>query len=167
MNQRLDIGRVLSTHGVRGEVKVKSLSGQRLHFVAGMKYQLSKNGKTQLLQLNSIRGALPNLIASFEGYDNPEASRLLNGWVISIERSEAAEPQEGEYYYADLIGCALVFNGMPLGEVVDIWENSNCEMFEVRKSDGSLVQVPFQEPFIGDVDIENRRITLKVEWILE
>jgi 16S rRNA processing protein RimM len=167
MEDRLVIGRIRASHGVRGEVKVQSLSGEDRHFHRIKTVWLRLENRERQLTVLSVRGALPNLILAFEGISSPEEARKYRGAEILVKRDEAAALKTGEYYIADLIGCHIVYRDEVLGEVLSVWENSNCDMFEVQCTDGHKVQVPFQDEFVGDVDTSNRRIELKVDWILE
>jgi 16S rRNA processing protein RimM len=171
MSDFLAIGKVVSSHGVRGEMKVKSLSGDTAHFRPGesLLIRTSVDGRTRdrKLEVLSVRGALPNLIIAFKGIENPEDARKYRGGRILMERGLAAPLGEGEYYFADLEGCEIRFRGEKRGVVKSVWENSNCEMFEVELTDGRIAQLPFQDHFIGEVDIEGRSIELRVDWILE
>ncbi len=171
MSGYLKIGRIVSSHGVRGEVKVKSFSGDDTHFKSAdsliLRRSVGGTVRERKVKLLSLRGALPNLIAAFEGISSPEDARAYRGAELLIERNAAQALKDGEYYFADLEGCALEFNGAEVGRVKSVWENSNCDMLEVVLTDGRIAQVPLQDKFVAEVDTQNARIELRVDWILE
>lgn len=176
MSQRLVIGRVLSSHGVRGEIKVQSLSGEDAHFKALTRVWLKQAGREWEMKVASVRGALPNLIVALDGISSPEDARKFRGADVLVERSQASRRKEGEYYFADLVGCELLFQGSVMATVTAVWENSNCYMLESRLIDrnddtsekgAETVQIPFQDHFIGNVDTDRKQIELLVDWILE
>lgn len=167
MAEKLVIGRVLSSHGVRGEVKVKSLSGEDSHFKALDTVVIRYRGRDIEKKLLSVRGALPNLIIAFEGITSPEEARKYRGAEVLVDREHAAPLKDGEYYFADLTGCKVHFEGEEKGTVTSVWENVNCDMLELELKDGQIVQVPLQDQFVADVDTGEKRIELRVDWILE
>lgn len=187
MEDRLVVGRVVSSHGIRGEMKIRSLSGEDSHIRklkrlwlrtetrntgrgnAERSAAMTPSGayKTVERKVISVRGALPNLILALEGITTPEEARKYRGAEILVERNNASPLREGEFYYSDLAGCKVCFEGRVLATVRSVWENSNCDMLEVVCDDGRIAQIPLQEQFVGDISVEERRIELKVDWILE
>ncbi len=105
-------------------------------------------------------------LMKFKGFDNPEDARVLNGRHLMVPRKWAAPLKKGQYYVADLIGCALVHDGEHLAEVVSSVDGAQAVMLEVRSPDGSLYMVPYLKEFIGEVSLEDRTIELKTPWIL-
>lgn len=167
MTDRLIIGRILAPHGVRGEMKVQSLSGEDAHFKALSRVWLKKSGREFEMKVRGVRGALPNLIIAFENVDSPEEAGKFRGAEVLAERDQAAIRKDGEFYYADLTGCMIVYHSVEMAEVKSVWDNGNCHMFECELKDGGIVQIPFQNQFIGDVDTDRKQIELLVDWILE
>lgn len=167
MNPRLVIGRVLAPHGVRGEVKVQSLSGEDAHFKSLSTVWLKIANREIETQVQSVRGALPNLIIAFEDVHTPEQAGKFRGAEVLAERSRASRKKDGEFYYADLTGCKILYQAEEIAEVKSVWNNGNCHMFECERKNGEVVQIPFQSKFIGTVDIDRKQIELLVDWILE
>ena len=62
--------------------------------------------------------------------------------------------------------CSLVFNGVSVGKIVNVVDAAGV-LLEVVKSDGKVCYVPFNNEFIGMVNIESRLVELKKNWILE
>lgn len=117
-----------------------------------------------------IASSVPNgdgVLVKVEGYDSPEAARALTGFEIWVPRDKAAPCGKGEYYIADLVGCALVDGERELGRVGGVSESGNGFLLEVAMASGPSVYVPFRKEFVGEVDIKARRIELLAPWILE
>lgn len=161
------IGKIRTSHGVRGEVKVLSYSGVFDHFERLKTVSARKGAVEKTLTVESTRWSGDNLLFKFAGIDSPEASRLLADFELWVPRDQAAPLEDGEVYLADLIGCSLVFAGEAKGKVTGFLEGASSVLLEVEKTDGSTCVVPFQEVYLGDIDIAGRTVELKVEWILE
>lgn len=119
------------------------------------------------LKVDSTRWSGDNLLLKFAGFDTPEASRLLADFELWVPRDQAAPLEEGEVYLADLIGCSLIFAGESKGRVTGYLEGAASILLEVEKTDGSIAMVPFQEVYLGSIDLTGRTVELKVDWILE
>ena len=79
------------------------------------------------------------------------------------------ELPEGEYYVRDLIGMeAVLEDGSHLGTVTNVIQNTAQDIFEVETDEGKQVLVPKVPAFVLDIDIESRRVTLRlIEGMLE
>lgn len=161
------IGKIRTSHGVRGEVKVLSYSGVFDHFERLKSVSARKGAVVKTLTVESTRWSGDNLLLKFAGIDAPEASKLLADFELWVPRDQAAPLEEGEVYLADLIGCSLVFAGEAKGRVTGYLEGAASILLEVEKTDGLVSMVPFQEIYLGSIDLTGRTIELKVDWILE
>jgi 16S rRNA processing protein RimM len=181
VQDHLVIGILQAPYGLKGELKVRSLSGETDHFfrLEGRSVALRPvvDGRPgaviQERAVESVRVVEPHLLVKFAGFDSPEKARALTGCELLVPRSQASGLDDGEYYVADLVGCGLVYKGAVLGTVKSVWESGAHEMLEVRIDDPGaekgwrVAQVPFREPFIGAVDVQARSVELLVDWILE
>lgn len=161
------IGKIRTSHGVRGEVKVLSYSGVFDHFERLKTVSARKGAVEKTLTVESTRWTGENLLLKFAGIDTPEASKLLADFELWVPRDQAAPLEDGEVYLADLIGCSLLFAGEVKGRVTGYLEGASSVLLEVEKTDGSACVVPFQEVYLGDIDVTGRTVELKVDWILE
>lgn len=168
MSEYLAIGVVLGSHGVRGDLKVRSTSGEMEHFTH-LKHVVLARGDQEgsRYSVQGVRGNPASILLSLEGIDDPETARTFKGCELRVPREHAAPLQPGEFYIADLVGCKLVFENQIVGEVTGVWNNSNTDMFDVTLADNEHRNVPFQKEFIGEVDVTRRTIELKHDWILE
>ena len=167
MKSRLVVGQVLSSHGVRGEVNVRSLSGEHDHIRSLKRACLSIAGRETEHDLITVRGRGKNLIVLFDGITSPEEAKSYRSAEIIVHRDQALQLEDGEYYVADLVHCKVLFEDEPRGHVRSVWGNGQCEMLEVERLDGQIVQLPLQDHFIAQVDVHSKIIQLKVAWVLE
>lgn len=161
------IGRVGRPHGVQGDLKVESFSGEINHFKKLKTVSLVKDGRRQEVEIEGLRRQAPKLIIKFKGIDTPEKARLLTGSEMETSRNHATPLKKGEYYYADLTQCQLIYKGKSVGNVKAIVEGGNGELLEISQKDGSTILVPFLNKFLGKVDLKKNQIELKVGEILE
>lgn len=179
--QELVIAILQAPYGLKGELKVRSLSGETEHIVAlegkNISLRQAVAGKSAPAQLSriveSVRVVEPHLLVKFKGIDTPEDARKLTGCEILVARELASPLDNDEFYVIDLIGCSLILNGTAIGTVQNVWETGAHDMLEVKLADPvaesgfRVVQVPFRLPFVGDVDVQARTIELLAPWVLE
>jgi 16S rRNA processing protein RimM len=154
--------------GVKGFIKLRSLSGEEAHLVKAVFLTLRlPNGAERRLEVEAFANEKQALSLKFRGFDSPEAVRALSGAEVLVERVEAASLKPGEYYVEDLKGLTVTApDGSGLGEVSDIIEAGNGQLLELRLPDGSLKLVPFRDEFIGDITVEGGQIELIAPWVL-
>ncbi len=167
MEELLWTATVKSPFGVNGEVKIHPHNDDCAYLAKIKEVVLrAKDGSEQTFIIESFRMMSSQPLMKFAGFDNPEDARVLNGRHMMVPRKWAAPLKKGQYYIADLIGCALMHDGEHLAEVVSSVDGAQAVMLEVRSPDGSLYMVPYLKEFIGDVSLEDRTIELKTPWIL-
>ncbi|MDC7228995.1 ribosome maturation factor RimM [uncultured Sphaerochaeta sp.] len=167
MEELLWTATVKAPFGVNGEVKIHPHNDDCAYLAKIKEVVLrAKDGSEQTFSIESFRMMGSQPLMKFKGFDNPEDARVLNGRHLMVPRKWAAPLKKGQYYVADLIGCALVHDGEHLAEVVSSVDGAQAVMLEVRSPDGSLYMVPYLKEFIGEVSLEDRTIELKTPWIL-
>jgi 16S rRNA processing protein RimM len=164
-------GLVGAPFGLKGFVKVKSLSGEIEHLLRLGSVSLRQEGKEKLREIEAARPAPPGpfLLIKFRGLDSPEAAKALNGAEILVKRGEAAPLKPGEYYIEDLKGLSVYAApaGEILGTVVDVIEGGGGNLVEIELNRGERRLVPFRDEFFGKIDLPCRRAELLCRWILE
>lgn len=166
MNDELVIGRVRTAHGVRGELKVESISGETDHFRALSTVTLARGDRRHELSVEGVRVAHRTVLLKLEGVDSPEEAKRWRGWEIVVPRERAAALREGEYYFADLLGLRVVCDGADRGVVADVWEGGKTVLLGIELPDGEQRLVPFQAAFVGAVDLDAGSLELTTDEVL-
>jgi 16S rRNA processing protein RimM len=166
------IGFIRSPHGLTGEVKVESTSGEYAHFERIKEVTLRQDANERVYPIERIARGAATLYIKFAGVDSPEEARALSGAVLVVPREAACPLSEGEYYIEDLKQCALVLMPDTLapllrGIVNGVIEGGGGYLLEVALTDGRMVFVPFNREFIGKVDVGAKQIELLRDWILD
>ena len=160
------IGKIRTSHGVKGFVKILSFSGEIEHFFQLNDILLKKGNLEKRHTIEEIKPMGDSIIIKFDGIDTPEKAKTLAGWEIWVPRENAASLLEGEYYHTDLCLCDLYYDGEIIGHIKSILEGGGGELFEIERTSGEIVLVPFIDEFIGDISITDKRIELKNKWIM-
>jgi len=177
--KNLAIGKVRTSFGVKGHVKILNFSGESGHFFKleeiSLKYRERSVKKT--IENVSLHGS--DIIIKFKGIDTPEDARKLIDWEIWVPREKACPLEEGEFYFSDLYGCTLIGTETAeqpakiYGTVKSVLSESGSDDFlEIESIDFNeknrkkVFLVPFKSEFLGKIDIEAGTIELLTEWII-
>jgi len=178
--ERLIAGFVRGPHGLSGEFKFESASGEYAHFADMTEVTLKGKTDEKVYAIESIdvKAVIPTM--KLAGVDSPEQAKLLTGCHIIVPRDKACPLREGEYYVEDLKNCALVYSpergeSVEAGIITGVLEGGADDLLEVLISGCSsggaqsrrTCLVPFNKEFIGVVDIAHRQVELRHLWILE
>ena len=130
------IGRVAGAFGVRGEVRITAFSGEPLTLL-GYRILCDAEGRP-VLTLNSGRSAKGALIARAAEVPTREAAEALRGLELFIPRDVLPEPDEDEFYVADLLGLEVRDEaGGKLGRIRAVENFGAGDLIEIAPADGS------------------------------
>ena len=157
--EKLKIGKVLGTHALKGELKIRSYSDfNDQRFVIGNKLYL--NNIEDPFIIKTVRIQKGNYLVSFEGLQD---INLVEKYVGSIVYGlkEDVVLEDNEYFYDDLIGCKVKENDQVIGTVESIYFNGAQDILNV-KTTKKTIAIPYVDAFIVDEDIENKVIEVQL-----
>ncbi len=157
------LGLILGPHGLRGELCFRpDLAGSETVYDQHELYLTSGEGRPVLYELERARPGGSSILVKLKGIDDREGAERVGRCVLSIPRDALPEPEEGEYYLADLLGLTAIDRaGELLGRVESVLETGAVPVLEIVSADGALWQVPLAAPFVDEIDLAGGRI--KVE----
>ena len=150
MQQYLEAGKVVTTHGVRGEMKLELwCDGVDFLKKAGRLYASAKGGKCY--NITSIRPPGQMALLQLEGVNDMDAARALRGQVFYFDRSDATLP-EGRWYVADLIGCEVrdADTGKVYGVVTSVDHPGAQDIYTVKSPSGKEYMFPGVDAFLKE-----------------
>ncbi|MGH2736364.1 MAG: ribosome maturation factor RimM [Actinomycetota bacterium] len=154
----LRAGEIGKAHGIRGEVYMVPISDDPHRWDPGARL-VHEDGRTLTVE-SSHRHRGSRLLVKFAGVEGRAEAEGLRGPVY-VESAERRVLEEGEFWQADLVGCAVVdADGLALGEVTSVTEGAAQDLLEVATPRGSRL-VPLVEAIVVTVDVEARRITVE------
>ncbi len=148
--RRLVVGFVRSPHGVTGEFKVESASGDYEHIQALKEVTLRNGSAEKRFDVVSSRCGNGTLLMKVADIDSPEDVRKYRNWEIVVPQRYAKKPGKDEWYIEDLKGCSLVWSGervaagtapiVPgsketVGTITDVLEGGTGYLLEVSISE--------------------------------
>ncbi len=162
MEQFLQVGVISSTHGIRGEVKVFPTTDDAARFKK-LKKVLLDTGKEQLeLEVQSVKFFKQFVILKFKGIDNINDIEKYKGKSLLVLREDAVPLGRDEYYIADLIGMEVFTGDERFGVVKDVMETGANEVYIIDSDMHGEVLIPAIRQCILDVDVENKKMQIRL-----
>ncbi|BAU96385.1 16S rRNA-processing protein RimM [Corynebacterium suranareeae] len=158
--QELQIGKVVKSHGIRGEVVVElSTDDPEIRFAVGEVLKGKQSGKEHALTIDSARAHQGRLLVKFAKVPDRTAADSLRGTRFFAAPLEADDDDEG-FYDHELEGLRIIHNGEDIGEVTGVMHGPAGEILEVTLDSGKDVLIPFVHAIVPEVDLEEGTATI-------
>lgn len=163
----VNIGRIVTTQGNKGEVKVISLTDFPNRFRNLKRVYLVQEGKEPIItEIEKAGHHKGFIILKIKGYDSISQAEELKDSSISIPKEERIKLKKDEYYIDDLMGLEVENEkGERLGKIIDIIRNPGNDIYVV-KNDKEL-WIPATKEVVKRIDLENKKITIHMMEGLE
>jgi 16S rRNA processing protein RimM len=162
LNDRVLVGKFGAAHGVRGEVRLKSYTGDPK--AIGSYKPLSDAAGTRHFTIESLRHLKDDLfVARIEGVRDRAIAESLTNLDLYISRKALPAADEDEFYLADLVGLAAVGEaGETIGVVIAVYNFGGGDILEIAPAAGGATQlVAFTKANVPQVDVAGGRLTLR------
>jgi 16S rRNA processing protein RimM len=161
------IGKIVSVHGVRGDVKVYSFTDPIENLLDYRRWTLRRGGEVKQVEL--VKGRLQGkiLVATLQGLTDREEARTYADFEICIPRSELPQLSGEDYYWFQLQGLTVINQlEQVLGRVDHLLETGANDVMVVKPFDGSLDDrerlLPYIDQCVLKIDLEAGE--MRVEW---
>lgn len=163
MEELLQVGVITSTHGIRGEVKVFPTTDDAKRFRELKDVMLDTGKETLSLEIEGVKFFKQFVILKFKGIDNINDVERYKRCPLFVNREDAVELEEDEYFIADMIGMKVITDeGEEFGTLKDVMETGSNDVYVIRRADGGEVLIPAIKECILDVDIPGRLMKIHV-----
>jgi len=165
-NTWYNVGVIVNTHGIRGDLKVLSKTDfAEERFAIGNKLRMfnEQSGQSQEITITASREQKGLYVIHLKGYDNINDVEQFKGWVIKVSAEEQGSLDDGEYFYHEIIGCEVFTDaGQQLGVISEVLSPGANDVWVVEqpKGKGKPILLPVIDPVILKVDTVNKRITV-------
>lgn len=177
-SKKILIAKVISAHGVRGDVKllifsdsIANIEKYPLFDAKDSEINLKIKGGKKAKPIAFTASKDPIVLASFEGITDRNQAELIAGLEIYTKRQNFDELKKNEFYLSDLIGLEVIDKkGNSLGRVIDSQTNKSLTSLEIQFKTAALKllppfysefeAIPFKDEFFPDVNVEKGTIIL-------
>jgi len=154
------VARIGAPHGVRGEVRLWSFTADPLA-VKDLCPLETEDGK-RAFTIETLRPAKEFFVVRLKGIADRNAAEALRNVELYVARERLPEPDDEEFYHADLIGLTVVdTGGAALGTVIAVHNFGAGDLIEIKRAErGATVMLPFTQDVVPTIDIAGGRIVV-------
>ena len=153
------LGVVLSAHGLKGEVKLKTFTEEP---EALLRYGAVTLSDGRALEIETLRAVKADeALALFKGISGRDAAESLKGQRLFVSREALPEPEEEEFYHADLVGLVVEDEaGKRIGTIAAVHNFGAGDVVEIVRETGGSQFVSFTRAAVPLVDLKAKRIVV-------
>lgn len=161
MGEFFRVGKIVNTHGLKGEVKIMPSTSDVNNF---KRYgTVFINGVERAIE--GVKFQKDRVILKIEGINSIDEAETYKNKIIEVPRDREPELPEDTFYVADLIGIHVFdTEGKDLGAIYDVIETKNNDVYWIREPKELLI--PVLKTIVLDIDLDNEKIVIRPvgEW---
>ena len=159
----LEVGKIVNTHGLKGEVKIVPWTDSPDVFEDLEYVHVKSRIENRILHISNIKYQKNNIIVKFQELNKIEEAEPLKNSVLLAPRDMLGELPEGVYYIADLIGLQVFDeNGDFIGDISDVFSTGANDVYAVKRAEKKDLLLPVIENVILKVDIAEKKVIARI-----
>lgn len=165
MEKWFNVGKIVNTHGIRGEVRVISRTdfADERYKVGNSLFLFKDQQETPIqLTITSHRKHKNFNLLTFEGYNNVNDVVNFKEGLLKVPESYLGDLEEDEYYFHEIIGCKVqTSTGEELGTIREILTPGANDVWVIQAKKGKDILIPYIADVVKEIDIANKTITIE------
>ena len=161
MSEFFNVGQIVNTHGIKGEVKVIPLTDDVNNF--------KKYGKVLVedkwMNIQGVKFQKDRVILKLEGINSIDEAETYKQKYMMVSREDQPELPEGTFYLKDIIDCIVYdTNDKELGKVFEVIQTKNNDVYWIKSPKELLI--PVLPDIVLDINIDEKKIIIRPvgEW---
>ena len=134
----IHVATIVAAHGIKGEVKIKSLTGDPQAF-ASYGALAAKDGR--VFEIKKFRPQKDEFLCVLNNISDRNSAEALRGIELFVAREKLPGLVDGEIYLSDVQGKEVLAEGKSLGLVIGFQNFGAGELMELEG--GMLIPVSF------------------------
>ena len=161
----LQIGKIVNTHGVRGELKVIPLTDDPKRFDklkwAYISQDLSEN--MEKYNVEKVKYHKNFVYLKFKEITSlNDGEKFKNSYII-IDKKDAIPLPEGSFFICDLVGIDVFEeSGQALGKLKEVLKTGSNDVYIVKDQNGNEILIPALKTVVKDVSVENKKMVVNL-----
>ena len=165
MTEFYNVGKIVNTHGIRGEVRVISQTDfPEERYQVGNQLTLFRAKHEPLtLTITSHRKHKNFDLLTFEGYTNVNQVEAFRDGILKVSSEDLSELAEGEFYYHEIIGLSVIDEkGEVIGKVQEILSPGANDVWVVKRPGKKDLLLPYIPSVVLHVDLAANRVDVEI-----
>lgn len=161
MTEYLNVGKIVNTHGIRGEVRVISQTDfANERYQPGKTLVLFRENKEPLtLTIATYRRHKNFDLVSFEGYPSINQVETFRDGLLKVSKEDSIPLEENEFYYYEIIGATVkTIEGEIIGKVKEILSPGANDVWVVQRQGKKDALIPYIDAVVKQVNVSKQEI---------
>ena len=161
MEEYFEIGQIVNTSGLKGELKIKPFTDDITKFKNFKTIYISIKKELKSFEIERVRFSKNMVFLKLKGIDTIEEAENYRNYYLKIERNKNEKLKKDSYYVVDIIGCKVFTDEKKeLGIIEDVFSTGSNDVYVVKNEDGKQLLLPAIKDVIKNIDIQNKSITV-------
>ncbi len=152
----LECGRAVSTHGVRGTLRLECYCNDT-ETLAKLRKMYKKNSSGEYVQMKVRAASIQKnmVLVTFEDIKTLDEAILYKGTVFYADRDDIAK-DKNDVFIADMLGLDVVDfeSGEKYGTLKDVISPAGRDIYVVSDVNGGEFMLPCVNEFIREIDVD-------------
>lgn len=159
MKKYLEIAKIVSTHGIRGEVRCQYYCDAPEVLCEFDSLYLGKDKTPVTVERAFVQKNV--VVLRLKGITSVEQAQPLIGKLLFIDREDAELPED-TYFIQDIIGLTVrdFDSGKVYGKITDIYQNGASDVYSMKQPDGSELMFPCIDEVVKKIDVDGGEILI-------
>lgn len=163
MEEYFEIGQIVNTNGLKGMLKVKPFTDNIKEFEDFKSIYIQRKSELIEFKIEMVKYVKNMVLLKLEGIDDINEAEKYRNLYIKVNRNVMPKLPEDSYYIVDLLECEVyTVEGEHLGKVDDVFNTGSNDVYIIKNELGKQILLPAIGEVIKNVDIPNRKITVKL-----
>lgn len=161
--EKIRVGKILSAHGIRGEVSVLPLTDNPNRFKKlNRVFLFNDEIEKQSLHIKTVRFNKKDILLTFEEINTRNEAEALKHYYLCIEKSERMQLPQNTYFIDDLIGINVFENEKFLGSIVEVLQPGSNDVYVLESDVYPNLCIPAIKSVVLSVDIEDKKMLVQL-----
>ena len=160
--KNIKVGTIVNTFGIRGELKVRiQTENPQDRFAPNAKLLLQTDTGIVEVKVEGFRIHKGFGLLKLKGLDNINDVLAYKQCGLYVSETEIKRPEPNRFYYHEIIGCD-VYNGETYIGKADQIDDGPQPILRVKTAEDKTILIPLVPAFLTNVDVDNKRVYVKL-----
>lgn len=158
-NNLIDVGQIVNTHGLKGEVKVNPWTDAPEVFELFTRVY-TEDGRA--FEVRGVRYQKSCVLLKLKGIDDVDSAESMRNKTLYAERELFSDLPQDTFLVADIIGLIVKENEKEYGKVTDVITTGSNDVYTVRQNDGRMIYIPAIKSVVKEINIKSGYIEIEM-----
>ena len=163
IEEYLEVGKIVNTHGLKGEIKVIPLTDDPKRFLKLKKVYIDKVSSIEKVEIEDVKFQKTTVILKLKGIDDLNSAESLKELFLKVDRQDAIKLPKDSFFVCDLIGCEVFDDmGKSLGILKEVLKTGSNDVYSVGREQEKEILIPALKTVVKEILIKDRKIIVSL-----